>query len=213
MAAGGGVLAIVVADLIPDILANAREEGIALWLLGALGLGTFVMVGAWRGHHSKRVHDRVSDITPAFLSVHGLVEGIVVGAGAGVNVVFGLPALVGMVIHKAVEGVDLALYLRMPENVEGGALVPENIGRRRIGWLTLNAAAPLAGVLGAQTLPLPQIPFAVGMSMLSGLLLQVVIRICHDQLTAPVRRWPWLAFSGAFAVTLLLAVCASNFAG
>jgi zinc transporter ZupT len=200
-AAGGGILAILVVDLLPDTLAGAREEGIALWLVVVLVWGTFGLVGASRASHRHTM----PDATPALLSVHGLVEGVVVGAGAGVNVVLGLPALLGMAIHKSVEGVDLALYLRTAEPGPAGRLALLDPGRRRVSWLTLNAAAPLAGVAAGHTFALPHSAVAVGTSMLSGLLLHVVFQTCVDLLEAPARRAPWLVFAGAFAATLLLA--------
>jgi zinc transporter ZupT len=213
LAAGGSILAILVVDLIPDTLADAREEGIDLWLVVVIGLSVFGILGAWRGYHGRRHHPHAGDGMPALLSVHGLVEGVAAGAGAGLNAVVGMPALLGLAIHKSVEGVDLALYLRTPLPAASSALATAEPRRRSFSWLTLNALAPLTGVVAAQTLPLPQVSFAVCMSVISGLLLHVVLRICLDQLAAPVRRAPWLTFSAAFAATTLFAVGASRLAG
>ncbi|MEO5665510.1 MAG: hypothetical protein ABIR39_19770 [Nocardioides sp.] len=205
-AAGGGILAILVVDLIPEALAGAREEGIALWLVVVLVWGTFGLVGVSRASHRHAV----PDATPALLSVHGLVEGVVVGAGAGVNVVLGVPALLGMAIHKSVEGFDLAMYLRTAEAGPAGRLALLVPAGRRVSWLTLNAVAPLAGVAAGHAFAVPHSAVAVGMSMLSGLLLHVVFRTCVDLLEAPARQAPWLVFAGAFAATLLLAKFATH---
>jgi zinc transporter ZupT len=197
-AAGGGILAILVTDLLPGALADAREQGIALWMVGLLVWGTFGLARAARAG----TRHALPGAAPALLSAHGLVEGAVAGASTGVNVVLGLSAVVSIALHKAFEGVDLALYLRA-----------EGARARPAPWLAMNAAAPIAGVLIAHVLVLPSIPIVVAMSMVAGLLLHVVFQICLDQLAAQTPRGAWLAFATAFVVIVSVTELATRLRG
>lgn len=168
-ASAGAVLAVVFADLLPE----AMRAGIPpnhLCLLVAAGFFAFYTIERLAHFHScRRLHLTVDTANLGtrlagigVLSLHSLLDGVLVGVSLAAGAHVGLVVLLGVLGHRFVDGVNV-------ESVEFCAHGCAHEGGARSLWL--NAAAMCVGMIIAQILVIPSMWLAPTLAVSAGFLL------------------------------------------
>lgn len=154
--AATAMLALALADIVPEVWAGAREAGVALWWCGVAGCAGFLVVA-----HVTRRCCGPAGIAPGaaggaagVIAVHRVVE------GAPLGLVPSVPLVVGLVLHAVGEGLALAVLLGAEPD------------RLRL-WLPVAALSPAVGLLLTSVSPVPETVVPVVLAVVAGVLLRM----------------------------------------
>lgn len=147
---GGVLLALILAEALPDSLRNTRGTGLHVLVVLAVAAGYGLLRLAGRPPRDRAgvavPHGPLGRAGAVGLIGHGIVEGAVVGLGFGLDARLGWVFLAGFVGHKAGEGFALSSSLRSGRR--SGATV--------IRYVAACAAAPTIGALLGALVAIPQ---------------------------------------------------------
>lgn len=169
----GVLLGVVALDLLPEIFALAREQGVEAegamitLVLGFLlfhGLEKFVLVHpAQEGHYTHHHHPHVGLASAAVLAAHSFMDGVAIGIGWQVAPAVGLTVAVAVIAHDFSDGLNtVSLMLRH-----------RNSPRRAVAMLFADALAPVAGVLAALAFRIPPYQLMLYLGFFAGFLLYI----------------------------------------
>lgn len=152
-AACGALIAVVVADLGPDVWGDVRGFGLPWWPVGLAGAVGFVGAGLLMRRGCPCEPGPAGGIgTAAALGVHRALE------GSALAVAMSAPLVLALVIHAASEGFALT------------ALLDAERGHRAAGWLVLACVAPAFGLIVVGSIGLPASSKPVITSLVAGVL-------------------------------------------
>lgn len=191
----GIVLGVAFFDLVPEALelgADSYEVRTVLAALAAGFAGYMVIDRLLAGHDAHSVMR--ARLGPISLTLHSLLDGL------GIGLAFQISPAIGGVIAFAVLTHDLADGV----NIVGLCLA----GSRRMDarrWLAINAAAPLAGVIGAGFIRLPAPALALLLAVFAGVFLYIgACELVPRSYGASPR--PWTTAATLFGMLLMCAV-------
>jgi ZIP family zinc transporter len=139
---GGVVVAVALFDVLPEAveaIGDAHRAG------AMVGLGFLIFFLAERGlvlHHrdepdQARAHAQVGAVGAGGLSIHSFLDGLAIGLAFDVSTATGLLVFVAVISHDFADGLNtVSFVLRQSDD-----------RRRAMRWLTVDAAAPLAGAI------------------------------------------------------------------
>jgi zinc transporter ZupT len=189
-AACGALLAVVIADLGPDVWADVRETGVGWWPVLAVGVSGYVGAGYLMKRGCPCEPGLAGGIgTAAALGLHRALEGSVLAVAASA------PLVLALVIHASSEGFALT------------ALLDAEKPRRRaaVGWLAVACVAPAFGMVVVGSLSLPDTAKPILTSLVAGVLARTAwnaYRIAGERGQRLVARGATIASAGALASVL-----------
>jgi zinc transporter, ZIP family len=139
---GGVVVAVAVFHVLPEAMDAVGDADRVGLLVGAGFLAFFLAERALVLHHRDdaehaRAHARVGALGAAGLSAHSFVDGLGIGLAFGLDPATGLLVFLAVIAHDFADGVNtVSFVLRQSGN-----------RAQAVRWLTVDAAAPLAGAL------------------------------------------------------------------
>jgi ZIP family zinc transporter len=139
---GGIVVAVALFDVLPESIEAVDDPQRVGALVGVGFIAFFLAERVLVLHHrddpdQARAHERVGVLAALGLSVHSFIDGL------GIGLAFGLDTATGVLVFIAVIGHDFADGL----NAVSFILSQSDDRRRAKQWLTIDALAPLFGVL------------------------------------------------------------------
>ncbi|GII64738.1 hypothetical protein Skr01_48230 [Sphaerisporangium krabiense] len=176
-AASAVMLITAVTDMLPDAWRDAREEGVALWVIGiAMAVGFLVITYFTRkgcghdhsgsrpaGAHAPGRHRPIKQVidaalfggmgTATALTAHRAIEGATLALTGSVVVVLAL------MVHSASEGLALTALLDIA-------------GQRVAPWMVAACVSPAVGVVTAFVSPIPGGAVPVLLAMVTGVMLR-----------------------------------------
>jgi zinc transporter ZupT len=167
----GAVLGVALFDLLPESIDLAGRRYAAPTVALFIGAGFFVFMLLNRimllhppgdGHESTGQRRRGA-LGAASLSFHSFLDGV------GIGLAFQVSATVGAVVAAAVLAHDFS------DGVNTISVVLKNQGRRAraLGWLFIDAAAPLAGVASTYLYSLSQVHLGLVLAVFCGFFLYI----------------------------------------
>lgn len=191
-AACGALLAVVVADLGPDVWDDVRDTGVAWWVVMAAGALGYVGAGYLMKRGCPCEPGLAGGVgTAAALGLHRALEGSVLAVTASA------PLVLALVVHASSEGFALT------------ALLDAEKRRRRAAaaWLAVACAAPAFGMLVVGSIGLPDAAKPVLTSLVAGVLGRTAwnaYRIAGERGQAAVARGATVVSAGVLAGVLTL---------
>ena len=139
---GGVVVAVALFDVLPEAMEAVGDADRVAALMGAGFLAFFLAERALVLHHRDephlaRAHGQVGAFGAAGLSLHSFVDGLGIGFAFNLSTETGLLVFLAVISHDFADGLNtVSFVLRQSDD-----------RRRAIRWLTIDAAAPLAGAI------------------------------------------------------------------
>jgi len=189
-AAGGALLVIAGYHLVPDALTAAKQTGIALWVVPLVAMASFAATGiaVRRGCTCAGECEPSSGAgTAAALSVHRLLEGVVLGLAGSIMVAAAL------FVHAFAEG------------LAAGTLLNSVPRRRAALWLAAMCVSPLAGAALTSLAPFPASAEPILLALAAGVLGQAA-KVSLTAAFRSARQITVAAISQPAAATLVAAV-------
>lgn len=192
--AAGALLAVLALDLVPDVHADLSAVDPTAGLLATLVATALVAVLV----AASRVSGPRQSWFAAPIAVHGLVEGLAVGAAFSWRGTVGAGLLVALGLHKAAEGADLGLCLASSRTSRGRA--------GSLAWLAAGAAGPLVGFALAGRITLAPVLVIAASVTICGLLCRVCVRLVWRacQGSSPLRALGAAGLSGLVMTALIV---------
>lgn len=156
----GALVAVIVADLGPDVADDVRDTGVGWWLVIAAGLAGYTAAGYLMRRGCPCEPGLAGGVgTAAALGVHRALEGSALALAASA------PLVLALVIHASSEGFALTALLDAEER------------RRRAGvlWLTVACAAPAFGLVVVGSIGLSDTARPVLTSLVAGVLARTAL--------------------------------------
>ena len=159
----GIVLGVALFDLVPEALAlgapTLGARAVLAWVAGGIG-GYMVferLLGGVRGAGRWRAH-----LGPATLTLHSFIDGLGIGVAFQVSPQVGWLVALAVLTHDVADGVNTVSLCLAAER-----------HRAARGWLLVNGAAPLLGVVAGLVLHVPQPLLAPMMAVFAGVFLYI----------------------------------------
>ena len=139
---GGIVVAVALFDVLPEAMEAVGDPDRVAALVGAGFLAFFLAERALVLHHRDephlaRAHGQVGAFGAAGLSLHSFVDGLGIGFAFNLSTGTGLLVFVAVISHDFADGMNTVSFV-----------LRQSADRRRaVRWLTIDAAAPLAGAI------------------------------------------------------------------
>jgi ZIP family zinc transporter len=164
----GAVIGVAFFDLMPEAIESARAlDPRTVLAIAALGFFFYVLLDrlvalhGHDGHPGHHVHR--GWIGAGSLSLHSLMDGFAIGIAfqAGENV--GIVVAVAVLVHDFSDGLNTV-----------NVVVKNGAGRRTaLGWLTVDAVAPVLGAAASLLVAVPQNELAIFLAIFSGFFLYI----------------------------------------
>jgi ZIP family zinc transporter len=186
----GALLAVVVADLGPDVWGDVRDTGVGWWVVGAAAAAGFVGAGYLMKRGCPCEPGLAGGVgTAAALGLHRALE------GSALAVTASAPLVLALVIHAGSEGFALTSLLDAEKQ------------RRRaaVAWLTVACVAPAFGMVVVGSIGLPDAARPVLTSLVAGVLARTALnayRIAGERGQRAVARGATVLSAGALASVL-----------
>jgi ZIP family zinc transporter len=139
---GGVVVAVALFHVLPEAIEAVDDPHRVALLVGLGFVGFFLAERLLVLHHRDdtehvHAHARVGALGAAGLSLHSFVDGLGIGLAFGLGTDTGLLVFVAVVAHDFADGLNTVSFV----------LRQSNDRRQAIRWLSVDAAAPLAGAI------------------------------------------------------------------
>jgi zinc transporter ZupT len=169
----GVLLGVVAFDILPEIFKIVFQEHIdptiAMIALVAGFLVFHIIEKSILIHHSQEQeytvhhHPDVGLASAIALAGHSFLDGLGIGIGFQAGTGIGIAVAIAVVAHDFTDGLNTINLM----------LVHKNTSRRAVTLLLIDAAAPVAGVIAASLIHLPQIGLALYLGFFAGFLLYI----------------------------------------
>jgi len=139
---GGIVVAVALFDVLPESIDAVDDPERVAFLIGVGFIGFFLAERFLVLHHRDdpehaRAHHRVGVLGALGLAVHSFIDGLGIGLAFGLDTATGLLVFIAVVSHDFADGLNtVSFVLRQSDD-----------RRQAKRWLTIDAFAPLAGVI------------------------------------------------------------------
>lgn len=166
----GSVLGVAFFDLLPESFEIAGKDFDTTIVAFAIALGFlfYMILDRFFGSHSGNVdicenHSHKGEIGAGSISLHSLLDGLVVGLSFQVSVVVGVSIAVAIFIHSFSDGINTAnMILRAGGNI-----------KKARNWLFVDAVAPVFGIIISLFFSMPEKYFGLLVSLFCGFFLYI----------------------------------------
>jgi zinc transporter ZupT len=139
---GGIVVAVALFDVLPESIEAVDDPQRVSLLVGAGFIGFFLIERVLVLHHRDdpehaRAHARVGVLGALGLSVHSFIDGLGIGLAFGLDTATGVLVFIAVVSHDFADGLNTVSFV----------LSQSDDRRQAKRWLTIDAFAPLLGVI------------------------------------------------------------------
>ena len=169
----GVLIGVVSFDILPEIFALARGQGIEptgamiTLVVGFLlfhGMEKFILLhhaheDAYATHH----HPQVGVLSALALAAHSFMDGVAIGLAFQVSEAVGIIVALAVIAHDFCDGLNTVSLM----------LVNRNTTLRSFAMLTLDALAPVLGVLGTLVIRVPPFILMLYLGFFAGFLLYI----------------------------------------
>jgi zinc transporter ZupT len=169
----GVILGVVAFDLLPEIFASLqRQHSSGTGPMIALVVGFLAFHIIEKGiliHHSQEHeygvhhHPQVGIASALALSGHSFLDGVGIGLGFQIDPTVGVAVAIAVLAHDFSDGLNTVALM----------LTHKNTNRRAIGFLLLDAAAPILGALSTLTFHVSDIALLWYLGFFAGFLLYI----------------------------------------
>lgn len=166
----GSVIGVAFFDLLPESFEMASKyfDLTTITLVIAIGFIIYMLLDRLVGSHSGgddvcENHNHKGEIGAGSLSIHSLLDGIVVGLSFQVSVALGLALSVAIFIHAFSDGINTVnMIVRV-----GGDI------KKARKWLFVDALAPVMGIILSLFITMPEKYFGLLVSLFCGFFLYI----------------------------------------
>ena len=139
---GGVVVAVALFDVLPESIEAVDDPQLVAGLVGAGFIAFFLVERVLVLHHrddpeQARAHERVGVAAALGLSVHSFLDGLAIGLAFGLDTVTGVLVFIAVIGHDFADGLNAVSFVLSQSD-------DRKLAKR---WLTIDAFAPLFGVL------------------------------------------------------------------
>lgn len=160
----GVVLGVAVFDLIPEAIELGRgrwsTRALVAWI--AVGLGLYMLLDRALGRAKRMPVAWRPHLGPATLTLHSFLDGMGIGLAFQIDAEAGWLVALAVLTHDVADGVNV-VSLCLTAKAEDAAR----------GWLALNGAAPLLGVLTGLSIAVPAAMLAPMLAVFAGVFLYI----------------------------------------
>jgi len=198
----GSVIGITFFDLLPESFELGLEKydfGF-ISLVIAIGFLFFLILDRWVAPHSH--HDNTCEnhshkgiLGAASLSIHSLMDGLIVGLSFQVSVELGIAIAIAIIVHAFSDGINVTnMIMRV-----GGET---SLARK---WLWIGASAPVLGIIISLFIKVEESSLAILVSLFCGFFLYIG---ASDLLPESHHKHPkiWTTISTVLGITLIYIV-------
>ena len=203
---GGVVVAVALFDVLPEAFDNVGDSQRVGVLVGVGFLAFFLVERVLVLHHrddpdQARAHAQVGTLAALGLSVHSFIDGL------GIGLAFGLDTTTGVLVFIAVIGHDFADGL----NAVSFVLSQSDDRAKAKRWLTIDAFAPLAGVLVGSALTVSEQTLGELLAVYAGFFIYMGATDLLPEAHGEHASWPRVlltvaGFAAIFAITRIAGV-------
>ncbi|MES3031179.1 MAG: ZIP family metal transporter [Patescibacteria group bacterium] len=167
----GALIGVAFFDLIPESIELAESLGVGtITAYTALGFFVFMIIDRFiMPHHASEEHDQCENehhrgrLGASSLSFHSLLDGVAIGLAFQVSPAVGLVVAVAVLVHDFSDGINtVGLILR-----NGGSK------KEAAKWLTLDAIAPVVGIIISSFFSFSQTTLGVILALFAGFFLYI----------------------------------------
>lgn len=156
----GALVAVIVADLGPDVADDVRDSGVAWWIVIAAGLAGYTAAGFLMKRGCPCEPGLAGGVgTAAALGVHRALEGSALALAASA------PLVLALVVHASSEGFALTSLLDAEERRKGAGVL----------WLSVACVAPAFGLVVVGSIGLSESAQPVLTSLVAGVLARTAL--------------------------------------
>jgi len=166
----GAIIAVAFFDLIPEAISLTGEAGGASSVLAlvAVGFAAYMVLDrtvAPHGHKGRRTERlwQRGALGAGSLAVHSFLDGFAIGLAFQVSSAIGAVVAAAVLAHDFSDGI----------NTVGVVLGREGGNRSALGWLLIDAAAPVLGAATTLVLALPQSALGFGLALFAGFFIYI----------------------------------------
>ncbi|HEX2909291.1 MAG TPA: ZIP family metal transporter [Chloroflexia bacterium] len=169
----GVILAVIAFDILPEIFDQLKESNIAIQapmialVAGFLLFHTIekliVMHTSHEGEYATHKHPRIGILSALALSGHSFMDGVGIGLGFQVNNNFGVLIAIAVISHDFADGLNTTSLM----------LLNHNSVKRSLGFLLLDAVAPVLGVITTNLFQFPPQFTVIYLGFFAGFLLYI----------------------------------------
>ena len=169
----GVVIGVVAFDLLPEIFELIEAQSIeATWPMVALVAGFLVFHIIEKSillHHSQEdeyedhKHPQVGMASALALIGHSFLDGMAIGLAFQVNTGVGVAVAVAVIAHDFTDGLNTVSLM----------LLNKNSSKRAVGFLALDALAPVLGALSTLLFTIPDAGLVIYLGFFAGFLLYI----------------------------------------
>lgn len=169
----GIILGVIAFDLLPEIFELVDSTGIdATWPMVALVVGfllfhifekLLLIHHAHEDEYGAHRHPKVGVLSALALSAHSFLDGVGIGLGFQVNPAVGVAVAIAVIGHDFADGLNTVTLM----------LSHKNSVKRSVGFLLIDALAPVAGALSTLLFQLSDTQLLVYLGFFAGFLLYI----------------------------------------
>ncbi len=159
----GAVIGVAFFDLLPEAIAVGMKyhspSAILSW--SAAGFLAYLALDRMVAFHGDSAHR--SGFTASVLCIHSILDGVAIGLAFQTSRAVGIVVAIAVLTHDFSDGINTT------------NIVLKNGGTRRaaLGWLLLDAVAPIAGIVATLFFVLPGEGFGIALALFGGFFLYI----------------------------------------
>ncbi len=160
----GAVIGAAFFDLIPEAieLGGTMYEPFFITSLAALGFITYMILDRLFFHHCHDTHVR-GKLGAGSLAIHSILDGVAIGLAFQVSPAVGMIVAIAVLVHDFSDGINTV-----------SMIVKNNGGKAQaFKWLTLDAAAPVLGIISTRFFTLPESSLGIVLALFAGFFLYI----------------------------------------
>ena len=173
----GAVIAVAFFDLIPESIELAADsfDISTIITISAVGFLFYMLLDRWmtfhphahgndtEQHSEAQEKSRSGALGAGSLAIHSFIDGMAIGLSFQVSAAVGAVVTVAVLAHDFSDGINTV------------NMILRNRGSRRraLSWLTVDALAPVAGIIVTQFFTIPQYTLGLILAALAGFFLYI----------------------------------------
>lgn len=159
----GAVIGVAFFDLLPEAIAVGMQfhTPAAIFAWTALGFLSYLVLDRILSFHGDAAHR--GGFTASVLCIHSLLDGVAIGLAFQTSKAVGIIVAIAVLTHDFSDGINTM------------NIVLKNRGNRTIAlrWLSLDAVAPVVGIISTLFFTLPSAGFGVALALFAGFFLYI----------------------------------------
>ena len=167
----GAVIGVAFFDLLPEALAlsGADYDVSTILTVTAAGFVAYLLLNSWllvHSHddeHCENPHHKAGKLGAGSLSLHSLLDGVAIGLAFKASPEVGLIVAMAVLVHDFSDGI----------NTVGFILKNKGEHKEAVRWLTLDALAPLLGIILTFFISVPDSVLGLILAVFAGFFLYI----------------------------------------